>query len=488
MSTELFHSRQSEFSIYFSYPWKSIQTGYIILTWIVLGFHVELVGPTIPTLAASIHSHYTEMGALTAVRSLGYLIANCLGIFLQHTVDNHSYPVLTCGFILPAIVMFSVPFVKSVILLYVLFFFQGVSLSLTDIAGTHLLLTIWGIDSAPPLGAMHTGYGIGALLAILLVRPFLIETGASVNHMSSEKFNIIGPYLIAGSLCTLIALGNLFFAFREAKNKRERLEFKQSDYGTLTSNGGQDEEVPSPYSPRTFGYGDYRYGLTLCIIFICYMFFVGGNDHTFGFFFFTYLKLDKLNLSNSAANWGNILFWIANIVCVRNRLRNTNNFVGRLLVCVLAIYFSTFTLSNIAWFGSLYVAVLWLLWIWSSDWIIAQLLILGTFTGLAMAPLVQLSLAFINERLKVTPVLIAYVYSGSALGALVFHQTTGYIMDHDPNYFPTLFFISTLAAILLYILSNGVYYFHRRKNLSNAQSSDTATATLLPENLDRETK
>ena len=57
------------------------------------------------------------------------------------------------------------------------------------------------------------------------------------------------------------------------------------------------------------------------------MFFVGGNEHTFGLFFFTYLKLDKLNLSNSAANWGNILFWIANIVCIRNRLRNTNNYV-----------------------------------------------------------------------------------------------------------------------------------------------------------------
>ncbi|CAF1425200.1 unnamed protein product [Adineta ricciae] len=342
-------------------------------------------------------------------------------------------------------------------------------------AGTYLLMTIWGIHSAPPLGAIRTGYGIGALLAILLVRPFLIETGSSVSHMSNGKFNITGPYLIAGSLCTLIALGHLFFASREAKNKRERLEFKQSDYGTLTSNGGQDEEVPSPYSPRTFGYGDYRYGLTLCVLFVCYMFFVGGNEHTFGLFFFTYLKLDKLKLSNSAANWGNILFCIANIV-------------GRLLICVLAIYFSTFTLSNIAWFGTLYVAVLWFLWIWSSDWTVAQLLILGTFTGLAMAPLVQLSLAFINERLKVTPVLIAYVYAGSALGALVFHQTTGYIMDHGPNYFPTLFFISTLAAILLYILSNGVYYFHRRKNIFGAQSSDTATATLLPESLESETK
>ena len=96
-----------------------MQTGYIILTWIVLvslktlenitrlslkqGFHLEIVGPTIPTLAANINSHYTEIGTATAAKSLGYLIANCLEIFLQRTVDNHSYAVLTCGFVLPAI-------------------------------------------------------------------------------------------------------------------------------------------------------------------------------------------------------------------------------------------------------------------------------------------------------------------------------------------------------------------------------------------------
>ncbi len=46
-------------------------------------------------------------------------------------------------------------------------------------------------------------------------------------------------------------------------------------------------------------------------------------------------------------------------------------------------------------------------------------------------------------------------------------------MDHNPNHFPTLLAVCILMAIILYITSNLIYFFHQRKLLSHAQSSVT---------------
>lgn len=71
------------------------------------------------------------------------------------------------------------------------------------------------------------------------------------------------------------------------------------------------KEEYSPYSPRTCGHGYFHYGLVLSIIFICYTFFIGGNDQTFSKFFFAYLKFEQFNISTGAASWGIILYWLS---------------------------------------------------------------------------------------------------------------------------------------------------------------------------------
>lgn len=72
-----------------------------------------------------------------------------------------------------------------------------------------------------------------------------------------------------------------------------------------------EQEESSPYSPRTCGHGYFHYGLVLSIIFICYTFFIGGNDQTFSKFYFTYLKSEKFHISTGAASWGIILYWLS---------------------------------------------------------------------------------------------------------------------------------------------------------------------------------
>jgi predicted MFS family arabinose efflux permease len=86
-----------------------------------------------PMIAANINADYSDMGTALASRGAGYLAANILGVILQNIVKKHSDGILICAFILPAIVVFVTPFVKSLILLSILFFIHGIAHGLTDL-------------------------------------------------------------------------------------------------------------------------------------------------------------------------------------------------------------------------------------------------------------------------------------------------------------------------------------------------------------------
>jgi fucose permease len=85
---------------------------------------------------------------------------------------------------------------------------------------------MWGMNAAAPLNTVQLGYGIGAVLVNLLVRPFLVQRVSSIN-MIEKKPNIFIPYTITAVLCILTAVGHIFFYIRELKTQREKLDVRQ---------------------------------------------------------------------------------------------------------------------------------------------------------------------------------------------------------------------------------------------------------------------
>jgi hypothetical protein len=67
------------------------------------GFHLEIIGPTMPILATNIKVDFSGMGSALASRSVGYLAANILGAIFQNVVKKHSDGLLVCAFMTPAI-------------------------------------------------------------------------------------------------------------------------------------------------------------------------------------------------------------------------------------------------------------------------------------------------------------------------------------------------------------------------------------------------
>ncbi len=214
--------------------------------------------------------------------------------------------------------VFATPFATSLTVLCVLFFIQGLGQGFTDLGGMNVLLTMWGVNAAAPLNIVQLGYGLGAIFVNLLVRPFLEKKITSINPMNDEgsnssnnrtitESNIVIPYSTTAGFCALVAIGYIYFYMHELKSRKQN-----RDVEILLV----DEEISSPYSPRTCGRGYFQYGLILSMIFICSIFFIGGNDQTFSKFFFTFLKFDKFNISTGLASWEIILYWFSYSVCM----------------------------------------------------------------------------------------------------------------------------------------------------------------------------
>lgn len=185
------------------------------------------------------------------------------------------------------------------------------------------MLTMWGDNAAAPLNLVHLGYGFGAVFANLFVQPFLIEenkinnsSNNSTNLIDDEKSNILVPYSITSFICLLITVGHFIFAIRESKIRHKLVQDRQINYEPVsTSLNDQEKQVKnkdvSEYSPKSCGNGSLSYGLLMSICFVFYMFFLSGNDQTFGKFFFSYLESSQFSISKKSATWGMIIYWLS---------------------------------------------------------------------------------------------------------------------------------------------------------------------------------
>ncbi|CAM4754267.1 unnamed protein product [Rotaria magnacalcarata] len=456
--------------MYTSHPWELIKTLFLVFTWIVLGAHLELIGPTINVLSKQTNVTYNGISTILITRGAGYMVANIAGGITQNIVKKHPEGLLSFAFLIAAITMFATPVIHSLRLLATIFFFQGISQGVTDLGGTNLMLTMWGNNVAAPLNVVHLGYGFGAVFANLFVQPFLVEdtkfdsllNNNSTNLIKEEKSNILVPYSITSILCLIIAIGHLLFSIREHRIRRDALKHHQINYASVSTsvaNGKQEVELKntSQYSPRSCGNGYFGYGLSMSICWIFYMFFLSGNDQTFGKFFFVYLKSSNLSISTKGATWGMIIYWLSYSI-------------GRLICAIITIFVPVHVALSGLWVCGLTLAVTWYINV-AIGLTSTSLFVLGAFTGLVFSPTFPLSFGFINQRLNVNPLLVGFLLCGAAFGAMLFQKIAGVLLDSNPENFPKLLIICVVISIVFFIIASIISSIHQRKLKSSENSA-----------------
>ncbi|CAF1165374.1 unnamed protein product [Rotaria sp. Silwood1] len=285
--------KKTALQIYTSRPWELLKTGFLVASWIVLGIHGELVGPTLKILALQTDVAFTGISTILVARSGGYITGNIVGGAMKTMVKRYPEVFLAVGFFIPSV------------------------------GGTTLILAMWDEHASTPLNTVHLGFGFGAALANVLVGRFLgkrqqhelsnSNISSTIRNLSfSSSTNIKIPYSIAAGLCLLIAIGHLIFAICEHRTRRQTLQIKQVNYSVVNTTP-VDEVQPddSENSPQKRNSGSSYYSIVMPILWAAYVFFVTALDQTFGKFFFSYLNSAQFQISTRAASVGMILYWLS---------------------------------------------------------------------------------------------------------------------------------------------------------------------------------
>lgn len=447
-----------------------LRTTVLVISWITMGICGEIVGPTMSILSHNIRVTFNGMATVLGCGSIGGLLTNILCGISQEFLTKHRDLIIMLIFVLRALLACATPFINSLILLCLVFFSNGICGSIANMEGTDLLFKMWQDRVATPLNIVHFGYGFGAIIANLIVRPFFnVKTHPNETISRSVSMpldaDIRIPYFIAAGSCSIVASMHLTFYIWEQikKNKQNKLDYlsvKTTD--CKMKEKPKDKNECSEYSPAVCGHGYFSYGLSLSTVFILYMFLAVGIDQTVAKFYFSFLKFEKFNISTDSASWGIILFWFFFSI-------------GRLIGAIESIFLPVTISLIIQWCGGLLLALVWIVYVWILELTPTSLFVLGSLTGFVVGPLFALSFAWIKHQLNVIPLLLGIILCGCGLGSAGMQKIAGLVMDRNPNNFPILLTVGVLACMLLFILLNVIVFFHQRKLKAKQNQISTVT-------------
>lgn len=79
---------------------------------------------------------------------------------------------------------------------------QGFAQAIYDLVGNDMILKLWSGISASPINAMHSGYGIGAIFAILASKNFIVFSDYDRLLAKANSSNVAIPSVATSVLVT----------------------------------------------------------------------------------------------------------------------------------------------------------------------------------------------------------------------------------------------------------------------------------------------
>ena len=132
------------------------------------------------------------------------------------------------------------PFANQYWLMYVLFLVQGIATASYDLGGNHIVLGLWEGITSSPINAMHAGYGIGAIIAVQISKPFIrfdplqkyrdeelmksfdssLNSSSSSETLTSTDIKLAVPYSVSASVGMLLTILFLIAQVIEIRNNK----------------------------------------------------------------------------------------------------------------------------------------------------------------------------------------------------------------------------------------------------------------------------
>ena len=359
-----------------------------------LGASMAIVGPTLPALAGNTGVTLAALSIILAARSLGYMVGALAGGWLYDHRSGHA--VMAAGLALGALMIAVTPGIPSLWLLALVFLVMGVALSVLDVGGNTLLIWFYGSKSGPAMNGLHFSFGVGALLAPLVVVQIVQWTGA-----------FDWAYRL---LALLIALPVVFLL--RLPSPRNRQAEEGAGGGPAAKNSA----------------------LLVFLFALLFLFYVGA-EASFGDWIYTYGIESGLE-NDVTAGYLTSAFWAVFTL-------------GRLLAIPVAARVRPKIILLVDLLGA--VACLTALALWGSN----QVVLWGgtILLGLALASVFAAGFSLAERQLAISGRVTSIIFVGASSGAMLFSWLTGQALGRfGPPAMMVVFLSSALLCLLALVL------------------------------------
>lgn len=368
-----------------------IATSAYYLSFIILGLTTAASGPSIPTLADHTASGLDRISLIFIFGSLGYIAGSYFGGRAYDRIPAHKLMVATL--VILGIASALIPLSRSLEILLSAMFLSGLASGILDVGCNTLILWTHREKAGPFLNGLHFFFGVGSLIAPLLVGQILPGTG-----------DILWVYLIFSIVC-LPTAGWLWFLPDPPRQ----------------AHTGDGNSAPFPLTPV----------ILIVILFLLYV----GLELGFGNWIYTYTVTLGLGSITAAANlngffWGSFTLGRLLGVWISTRLRPQTILFMDILGCAVSIG----------------VIMLW------KDSSLA--LWIGTIgLGISMASIFPTLIMLAGERMQITGAITGWFLVGSGTGGMLLPWLLGQIIARTgPNAMTTILLIDLMGILLILLL------------------------------------
>ncbi|CAH8490503.1 unnamed protein product [Schistosoma margrebowiei] len=442
------------------------KTSALCYTWISLGLYSEILGPTLPTLMYNTKSNYEQIGMALSTRGIGLLFGSFIGGILSDRYKSLRSLFIMLSLIIGAITTLIIPWCINIIILTIILFIAGFSHGFLTTSGNPLLASVWEEKAAGPFSLMHSGYGMGAALAPLLVKPFTIPSTSTNNNTTTNNnhslatniatkqdnstelviVNAVIPYSIVAGIILFCVFYFLIIMCIDHSTDPEHnriMSLKNNNNIKITSSSWKQfftkkhlfhfiKLIQSIIIQKCYTIKKIHLIIISCT-FIAF-FTIVGNERVFGKFMFTYALYGPIQLNIKDSYIINLIYWLC--FCI-----------GRILLFLLAIWIKANILLFILCIGTLCSSIGLIILPYKKLWFYLCTILFGLFKS----PLFPITLATINYSYEINGFLIIIVNFGSSFGATLLQFITGYlIQQYGQIIFP---YLVTSTSLLLLITS-----------------------------------
>ena len=436
----------------YSYLFRILKTLLMIYTWISFGIICEIFGPAFEDLRIYLNADYNQLSLLISLKSFSYLFVITFCGILFDKLSIYSDTIMGVSTLLLIVPNILITFTTTYWVIGLGFVLQGFGNALYDVGGNKILLDLWKGISNSPVNAMHAGYGIGALLAVQIIKPFiqfdplsattkdlqqannnttnLLNQALSTSETNTTSLQIRIPFWISAFMGLSIAILFILAQLFEIRNHR-KYEKAQGTHlkSTLLDKSAAIYSVQTEIEESAgnnfldklfFGQKKYKtypkiYMYSQIILATSLLFYLQGYSTLISRFTLTYLTLGPAKLSINSYTNLQTLYWITFVVS-----RFSAAFIAFKLNPLVFVFILTFVNTLTSSFLLIPYFTHFELFYW----------IVLAIKGVTSGPCIPSIFMVAKHVMRDYNSFIISIFSiGLGAGPLIFQQLTGIILD-----------------------------------------------------------